>query len=88
MKNKFEYISLNNMREDTLALVRHFFSFELAVGESFSQHNNTVLIGIVSKNRWQGNQRQGQSLSMELINDVFNNQPAKHDSYQQASRTP
>ena len=83
MKNKFRYKSLNNMKENALALVRHFFSFDLAVGENFSQHNNIVLVGIDSKNRWQGNQRQEQVLSMELINGTFNNQPANHNSHQQ-----
>lgn len=88
MKNKFRYRSLNNIRENTLALVRHFFSFELAVGENFSQHNSIVLHGIDSKNRWQGNQRQEQALSMELINGVFNDQPANRNSHQQTNRIP
>ncbi len=76
------------MRENTLVLVRYLFSFNIAVGENFSQYNNVVLFGMDSKNRWQGNQRQGQALSMELMNGIFNNQPVNHNSNQQTNRIP
>jgi len=75
------------MREDTLILVRRLISFYLAVGENFSQHINVMLFGMDSRNRWQGNQRQVQTLSMEQ-NGTSNNQPVNHNSYQQTNRIP
>ncbi len=76
------------MRGKAHVLVRYLFSFGLATGENFSQHNNVVLVGIDSKNRWQGNQRQKQALSLELINDSFNDQPVNNNSHQQTNRIP
>ena len=81
------------MRENALILVRYLFPFDLAVGENFSQHNNVVLhnvvlLGIYSKNRWQGTQRQGQASPMELMSDTSNNQPVNHNSHQQTNRIP
>lgn len=61
MKNKLKYKSLNNMRGNALVLVRYLFPFDLAVRGNLSQYNNIVLLGIYSKNRWQGTQRQEQA---------------------------
>lgn len=88
MKISRDIKAISNMRENTLVLVQYLFCFDLAAGENFSQHNNVVLVGIDSKNRWQGNQRQKQALSMKLINGIFNNQPINHDSHQQTNRIP
>jgi len=76
------------MRENTLVLVRYLFPFDLAMGEKFSQHTSVVLFGVDSQNRWQGNQRQEQALSMELMNGTFNSQHVNHNSHQQTNRIP
>ncbi|GMT45437.1 MAG: hypothetical protein IEMM0006_1269 [bacterium] len=76
------------MRENTLVLVRYLFPFDFAMGENFFQYTGVVLFGMNSQNRWQGNQRQEQALSMELMNGTFNNQPANHNSIQQTNRIP